>query len=414
MTGVCPAAAQSPLVAQDIDKELLDAPKRITDIDDTTREALEKRRDQPARIVTYADVLANPDDIDINLAYAKVQIARGDVKGAAATYERILLIDPDLPRVRLLYAVILFRLDNLNEAERELIAVREQEMPPTLRAEIDHYLKKINLRRKQTRYTFTASFGAQHDWNRNASPASKRQLVSDFVADVDEADLRTRDIGYNALTDLRVVHDLGYQAKHRLNGALTHYRGLQRKRGELDLKVFAAEFGGVYAAGAVSLHPTLFGQRINLSKELYSFVHGARLRAEHRIDADLDIYGYGQAERKEYFAVTSSLTAPERTGWQYMAALGANYKLNPAMKMSFEISGISVGAERNYNAYTGKRATLSHKWLLGDGMFLITALTGELDRYQEGDPEVSELTRHDFIGKAGLTFGVPVDFFCRQ
>ena len=46
----------------------------------------------------------------------RAQIRRGDVRGAGATLERILLMRPDLPRIRLLYAIVLYRLDNLDEA----------------------------------------------------------------------------------------------------------------------------------------------------------------------------------------------------------------------------------------------------------------------------------------------------------
>ena len=84
------------------------------------RQALE-----PQESVTLADVFADPDNLDLNFRYAKAQIARGELLGAASTLERVLLVDPNLTRASLLYGVVLFRLDNLEEAERTLKAVRE-------------------------------------------------------------------------------------------------------------------------------------------------------------------------------------------------------------------------------------------------------------------------------------------------
>ena len=45
--------------------------------------------------VSYQDVLADPDNLELNLRFARTQVAQGNVRGAAATLERILLIDPD-------------------------------------------------------------------------------------------------------------------------------------------------------------------------------------------------------------------------------------------------------------------------------------------------------------------------------
>ena len=80
--------------------------------------------------VTYEDVLKDPNNIALNVRYAQDQIARGEVLGAAATLERILLMNPKLPDVRLLYAVVLYRLDSLDEAQRELDTLRNVTLPP--------------------------------------------------------------------------------------------------------------------------------------------------------------------------------------------------------------------------------------------------------------------------------------------
>ncbi len=124
--------------------------------------------------VTYEQILADPDNIDLNLRYAKQQIARNDIVGAATTLERILLINPELLQVRLLYAVVLFRLDNYEEAERELLALRDRQMPPSLRRELDSYVQEIRRRRRHTRFALTSTIGWQWDRNRNAASSSAR------------------------------------------------------------------------------------------------------------------------------------------------------------------------------------------------------------------------------------------------
>ena len=101
--------------------------------------------------VTYAEVLGNPDNIELNVRFALTQIRQGNVRGAGATLERILLIAPNIAEIRILYAVVLFRLDNLDEAEREMKMVLELPLSPELRGQIDDYLAQIETRRKRTR-----------------------------------------------------------------------------------------------------------------------------------------------------------------------------------------------------------------------------------------------------------------------
>ncbi len=407
LAGSPPAFAQSQPPTSVIDPAR-ETPRRIDEIRDIGREAETQRLLRPDRDVTYEDVLRNPDDIDLNFAYAQIQIGRGDVRSAAATLERILLIDQNLPRVRLLYAIVLFRLDNLDEAERELRAVRLLEMPPSLRAELDRYLEQIELRRKRTRYTVTASLGYQYDWNRNSAAASNVNLISDLPGSLDGHSLRKQDQAVNAVTRFDVSHDLGYQARHRLTGALTYYRGEQVHLSELDLQAASVDIGGVYDASPVAIVPTVYGRRIMLANKFYSYNQGVNLRAEHQISGDLQVFAFTEAERQKYLSIAEARSAPEKTGPQFTLGGGLSYALNPEMRVGLELSSIRKFAARNYNSYDGEAVTVSHTWLLGGGMFLLSSIGGEIDRYEESDPAVSDMTRRDRIGRLRLTYGVPV------
>jgi tetratricopeptide (TPR) repeat protein len=402
------AAAQTTQPPVDVTDPARQAPRRAGEVEELRREAETQRLFRPDREVTYEDVLANPDNIDINFAYAQIQIARGDVRSAAATLERILLIAPDLPRVRLLYAIVLYRLDNLDEAERELHEVRLLEMPASLRAELDRYLERIELRRKRTRYTATVSLGLQYDWNRNSAAASNVNLISDLPGNLSGHSLRKQDQAVNAVTRFDVSHDLGYQARHRLNGALTYYRGEQVHLSELDLQAASLEVGGLYDASPVAVIPNLYSRRIMLANKFYAHNEGINLRAEHQLTGELQLFGFSEAERQKYLSIAESRSAPEKTGPQYTLGAGLAYALGPDMRLGLEVNSIRKFAARNYNSYDGEQVALSHTWLFGNGSFLLSSVSGEIDRYEESDPSVSDMTRRDRIGKLRVTYGIPV------
>lgn len=69
---------------------------------------------------SFADVLAAPDDPAVNIAYARAQIAAGNMLYAAAAYERLLLERPDQDAIRLDYVDVLLNLDDGAAAGREI------------------------------------------------------------------------------------------------------------------------------------------------------------------------------------------------------------------------------------------------------------------------------------------------------
>lgn len=174
------------------------------------------------RRVTYQDVLKDPDNIDLSFEYAKTQIRDGDLLGASTTLERILLVQPNLPRVRVLYALVLFRLDNMEEAERELKSVLKFRMPDSLRAQLRRTLKKVQRRKQRTRFSFLGNFAYQYDSNRNAAPGSGFLDSTSGPQPLTGDNGKQSDSSFQALSRLSVEHDLGFQARHRLLGSATY------------------------------------------------------------------------------------------------------------------------------------------------------------------------------------------------
>jgi len=88
--------------------------------------------------------------VNLNFQFAKQQVAQNDLLGAASTLERILLVNPDLYQVRLFYAVVLYRLDNVTEAERELDGLAAIKLPASVQAEVQDFKKKLQKQKRRT------------------------------------------------------------------------------------------------------------------------------------------------------------------------------------------------------------------------------------------------------------------------
>lgn len=102
-------------------------------------------------------VFENPTDLEINFKLLEEQTRVGDLRGAAATLDRILLLDPDSKLARVLLAEVQFNLGNLATAETVLISLRDDET--TLTDMLERVEKNLNaIKDAQSPWRYSASF----------------------------------------------------------------------------------------------------------------------------------------------------------------------------------------------------------------------------------------------------------------
>lgn len=363
--------------------------------------------------VTYADVLRNPDDILLNLRFARAQVNEGNVRGAVATLERVLLIDPDLAQVRLFYAVILFRLESLDEAEKEFNAVAALDIPADVRAEVELYLGRIALERRLTRYSASLAFGAHYDTNRDFTPTSETRLAGGVPFTVSN---KSDDVGYLAIGSIRVDHDLGYQAEHEVFGSLTYYHDEQDEQDTQDLQSFTAGVGGVYGSAfeGVDVISSLFYSHLRLSKETFFQEVGGNLRFERRLAPGIEGFADFGLTTQTFSSIRENTTSNERDGREASGMIGATWQVAPAHILSgdfqhYDKSAKGAGGAEFFSFYRDQ-LRLSHTWLMGGGQFLLSNFTFQRDRYEDSDPSVANITRQDETYRVRVTYGAPLSY----
>lgn len=116
--------------------------------------------------------LAAPDDTEAGFAYAVLSTRLGDYEAAIATYERLLILHPQTPRIQLELAALYFRLGAHAQAGTlfEQVAARA-DTPENVRLRVQGYLAVINgQRRQQGGFSGRISFGLRSESNANAAP----------------------------------------------------------------------------------------------------------------------------------------------------------------------------------------------------------------------------------------------------
>lgn len=373
--------------------------------------AVQRREQEGVRAVTFADVLKDPDNVELNFDYARTLVAQGDLKGASATLERMLLNNPDLAQVRLFYAIVLYRLDSLDEAERELNTISKLPMPDSLRQEIQAYLDRISYRKQLTRYSASLSFGFAYDSNRNAAPRSGQVLFLDTPLDVPDNQREHSDKSFLSIGSFRVRHDLGYQEKHEVFAGVSVFRQDDLHLNEQNLQFYSLDFGGTYKSDwvNVTLQPTHMRER--LADHSYYEATGGRLRLDKKVDQDIEVYAEYGGVYEHFRGIFTSPSSVDRTGSRQDVKFGVTANITPTLQLNFEYDQIRKNARQSYVAYDGYVLQGNLTYLVGGGQFLLFSASGERDNYDDPDLFVSNSTRHDTIMRFRGTYGAPLGFF---
>ncbi|HVE13500.1 MAG TPA: tetratricopeptide repeat protein [Elusimicrobiota bacterium] len=357
--------------------------------------------------VTYEQVLAAPDNPDLNYRYALAQARRGDLKGASATLERMLLVSPNQARIRLFYAAVLYRLDNDEEALRQLDRLKAMpRLPKDVLAEASHYRSLVASRLKKNHLAGRIGGGIQYDTNRNAAPSSGERLFLDIPIPLSLASQRRDDASIVAIGGLDYRREL--EDGPSLFASGSYYQAEQTLVKALNLKAYSASAGAVWQRGRDTLTPALVFDHIQLAQQTYLRDRGFDLRYEHKIDRNGDVYAQVHDVFQDYLPTDVVPIASDRTGIQLDATVGGDYVVAPTNRVGLGFQHAWKHASNHIYGFERNALLLNDIWLLGKGTFLLSSLGLQFDDYRQVDEALTAQARHDEILRVAATYGVPL------
>ncbi|WP_417803991.1 tetratricopeptide repeat protein [Thalassospira lucentensis] len=383
--------------------------ERLTDV--TQRANLLLRTDDGGDI-TYADILANPDDIVLNFRWAKAQLARGEVRGASSTLERILVLEPELAPVRLYYAIVLYRLDSLDEARAQFDRLSQMNVSPEVATDIDRYIAAIERRRQRLRQSVTLTLGSQVDSNRNAAASDKVQLLTGTPTRVtSSADKPTNDTAYIGALRYDVNYDLGYQEGHEVFASVTGYTSDQIQLDSLDLGSYSVDAGARVRGGYWVLTPSINQTVQSLSREKYLTSRTGRLRLDWNPRPFFNLNGDISYSDERYQNTSESSALRLHSGQRYGARIGGNYTWTPNHRTTVNLFAGEKQAARNFYSYDSLSTELIHAYLFGRGSYISGSIRHGIDVYRDPDFLVtgnSPQHRVDRSTRVRVTYGAPL------
>lgn len=403
------ASASAQNTAPNLDRDSQD-PARRAAVERKAAEAAEAAASVSEEI-PFEKILAAPGDLDLNERYAREQIRRGDLRGAATTLERVLILAPGRDRTRLLYAAVLYRLDALQDAERELRIVLARLAPAEVIEEAKAYLKLVEGRKRKTHFDARLSVGYGWDDNRNSASDTNTNLFFGTPVLLNPDSRRQDDTSVTFSGGLGVSREFGGAKPQKAFLNLGYYRGEQTRLNALDLQAYSVSGGFALRALGFEFRPAAGFDHVLLSQSTYLRNIWEGLRVSRKLRPRLEAYADFRREDQKFVRTRLAPNAEERTGEQYDLSLGVNWIASPRDRLGFVAGHRRKYARAVAQAYRRESLGGEYTRLLGRGMFFVAGLTGQFDRYDRPDVSLSTKGRIDdaIVGQA--LFGMPLSLF---
>jgi tetratricopeptide (TPR) repeat protein len=368
----------------------------------------------------FAAMLANPGNLDIIFKFAELAVAVGDLEGAVSALERMLLIDANLPRVRLELGVLYYRLGSFEAARTYLMAaLASPALPADVRARAQTFLAEIERQRSPWRLSGTAMAGIRYQSNANAAPTGTVR-VGGIPAQLD--DNATADEDWNAFAALNVIHelDMGTQYGEALETRVAGYVARQFQRTEVDVSLVSLSTGPRYVLlpkmiDGLSVRPSVALDYVALDDKTDYIAHGLSLALDKKIGRD--VVGIGFDFRQRNF--NNSRDNPfneDRSGRELGGRFTWDFIFAQWMGGSFTTGFYDYDARKSWESYEEFQLGLSLTFYVHFSPFVkeqktALVLAGSYLNTKYNKPDLTidpEKRRHDQDYRISLTGSLPL------
>jgi hypothetical protein len=197
----------------------------------------------------FQDMLRRPADLDVLFKFATIATRTGDYEGAISALERMLLVNPDLPRVRLELAVLYYRLGSFEVSRTYLETVLASPgITPEVRARAQQYLAEVEKRSARSRFVGEVFAGVRYQSNANLGPPTSSVRLFGQTANLNQSAIGTADWGVVGSGYVRHIYDLGGQDKGALETQLTGYANRQFQLSQANVSILDLTSGPRFQA----------------------------------------------------------------------------------------------------------------------------------------------------------------------
>jgi hypothetical protein len=284
----------------------------------------------------FQRMLREPGNLDVAFAYAAVSAKLGDNEAAATALERMLLFNPNLPRIDLELGALYLRMGSLDLARDYFSKALAANPPPDVRSRASRYFEEIAAQQSPSRFEGYVFFGAQYQTDANVAPGSP--LIHSPVGDVllSSQFVKRPDINIFGSGAFLYTYDLGTQSRDAIEvtgiGFMNHYFRTQR----LDLAFGEVTVGPRLnlpspddRVSRLSVKPYAIANEVGLGEAQYFYTGGVGLDSTATLWEDLAVRTVFEFREKQFSNAADRPLSTGLSGNDKLVSLQLRQKVTP-------------------------------------------------------------------------------------
>ena len=270
----------------------------------------------------FQQMFRDPANLDVTFAYADVSARLGDYEAAVSALERMLLFNPNLPRVQLEIGALYLKMGSYELARDYFDKALAANPPPEVKARVEQYLSEIEKSQSRHHLSGYVFFGGQYQSDANVAGSSQILTpVFPFPVLLNTPFTKQGSGSVFGSGSLLYSYDLETQNRDTFEitgvGYLSHYFNSAVTRLDLSLLELTAgprfnfPNGGPLGEKLVSLKPYMIGDEVGLGWNQYFAAGGLGIEYDQIVWNDLALKTAFEFRHKDY---TNAPDRPLSTG----------------------------------------------------------------------------------------------------
>lgn len=299
---------------------------------------------------------SDPGNADKTLAFAEVAAKVGDLEGAIAALERLLVFNPNLPSIRAELGILYYRLGSYSLAQSYLDkALASPDLPPAL-AQTAAATRELAVDAGESnRFSGSLSVGVRGQTNANAGPNGgvSRILGFDLLL-TDKFQNQNDENAFGALS-LHHTYDPHWQSGITWDSNASLYGAKQFHLLQLSLMAAGLDSGPSIPvdgwAGDIVVRPYVAVDTIQLAGNPYYSDYGAGLSAIVPVAPQITVAASLESKNLSYHATETGPRSNDRSGPATILSLTPSYAITDALTILLPSQGVRVDSRASYESY---------------------------------------------------------------
>jgi Tetratricopeptide repeat len=308
----------------------------------------DKARLEAQKEALFQQMLRNPANLDVTFAYADVSAKLGDYEAAVSALERMLLFNPNLPRVQLELGALYFRMGSYDLARDYFQQAIAANPPAEVRDRVREYLAQIEKATSRHQLSGYIFLGGQYQSDANVATASPLILSPIGPILLNSQFLKQPSGSVFASGSLLYSYDLETQHHDTLEvtsvGYVNHYFNSNVSRLDLDLLEvtggprFNFPNGGILGNTLASVKPYAIFDEVGLGENQYFNAYGTGLEYDETVWNDLLLKTVFEFRQKNFTNAPDRPLSRGLNGSDKLVSLSATKPVtaNSALNLEFD------------------------------------------------------------------------------